>query len=395
MALASVSFAQAQLKVSDSGNVGIKLPNATSNPLSVLSVGGTGASNTLVTIDASTIGGKINALSVRNIALAGDTVSIPKGIISSLTGGASRYTASIWGETYSGSNIGLGYGFGVVGVAGSYGRNFGIAGCLSSTTSNGAAVLGQIGITPPTIPAGCYAGYFSGNVVVTGTINGVTISTSDLSYKQNIASIDSKKILNNILSLRPVSYKLKQRYMEAWESGKTKQVPVYDEQSDLFQKTHYGLIAQEVKEIYPDLVYSNAEGTLAINYTGLIPLLIESVKELKAEIEELKSNQDAVGPFRSATGLENPALAQCKLYQNAPNPFSQTTQIKVIVANNIKKAYLAIYDLQGKQLKQISITQKGESTVEISGSAFPAGIYLYALIADGQKVDLKQMILTE
>jgi hypothetical protein len=51
--------------------------------------------------------------------------------------------------------------------------------------------------------------------------------------------------------------------------------------------------------------------------------------------------------------------------------------------------------LQGKQLKQIAIAQKGESTVEISGSEFPAGIYLYALIADGQKVDLKQMILTE
>jgi hypothetical protein len=101
----------------------------------------------------------------------------------------------------------------------------------------------------------------------------------------------------------------------------------------LFQKKHYGLIAQEVKEIYPDLVYSDAEGKLSVNYTGLIPLLIESVKELKAEIDALKANQEAVGSLRSATGLENPAAAQCKLYQNAPNPFSQTTQIKVAVAS--------------------------------------------------------------
>jgi hypothetical protein len=58
-------------------------------------------------------------------------------------------------------------------------------------------------------------------------------------------------------------------------------------------------------------------------------------------------------------------------------------------------AYLCFYDLQGKQLKQITLTQRGEGSEIIQGSQFAAGIYLYALIADGQEVDVKKMILTE
>jgi hypothetical protein len=43
----------------------------------------------------------------------------------------------------------------------------------------------------------------------------------------------------------------------------------------------------------------------------------------------------------------------------------------------------------------IMLSQRGEASQEISGSEFPAGIYLYALIADGQEVDTKRMILTK
>ncbi len=49
----------------------------------------------------------------------------------------------------------------------------------------------------------------------------------------------------------------------------------------------------------------------------------------------------------------------------------------------------------GKQLKQITLTQRGEGSTLVSGSQFSPGMYLYALIADGQEVDVKRMILTE
>ena len=55
---------------------------------------------------------------------------------------------------------------------------------------------------------------------------------------------------------------------------------------------------------------------------------------------------------------------------------------------------LCIYDLQGKQIKQILIARRGEGSQMISGSELTAGMYLYTLIADGNEVDTKRMILT-
>ena len=55
------------------------------------------------------------------------------------------------------------------------------------------------------------------------------------------------------------------------------------------QALQYGLIAQEVQKIYPNLVKEDDKGMLSVNYIGLIPILIESVKELKAENDQMTS----------------------------------------------------------------------------------------------------------
>ncbi len=108
-----------------------------------------------------------------------------------------------------------------------------------------------------------------------------------------------------------------------------------------------------------------------------------------------------VVPFRSyteentTTNLSDAVVAQCKLYQNTPNPFNQDTQIKYFIPENVGVAQLCIYNLQGTQIRQILITQRGEDSQWISGSELVAGIYLYALIVDGKEVDTKRMILTK
>ena len=48
-----------------------------------------------------------------------------------------------------------------------------------------------------------------------------------------------------------------------------------------------GVIAQELQEIAPELV-TDTDGTLGVSYGNLTGYLIEAIKELKAEIEELK-----------------------------------------------------------------------------------------------------------
>jgi trimeric autotransporter adhesin len=54
-----------------------------------------------------------------------------------------------------------------------------------------------------------------------------------------------------------------------------------------------------------------------------------------------------------------------------------------------------IYNLEGKQMKNIQVRDRGEVSVKLSGRELSAGMYLYALIADGQVVDTKGMILTQ
>jgi len=48
------------------------------------------------------------------------------------------------------------------------------------------------------------------------------------------------------------------------------------------------LLAQEVKKVFPELVKENEKGELSVNYIGLIPVLIESIKEQQKQIDELK-----------------------------------------------------------------------------------------------------------
>ena len=55
------------------------------------------------------------------------------------------------------------------------------------------------------------------------------------------------------------------------------------------KKKDIGIIAQEVQKVLPEAVGERKDGTLGVRYEQIVPLLIESIKELKSEIESLKS----------------------------------------------------------------------------------------------------------
>jgi hypothetical protein len=54
-------------------------------------------------------------------------------------------------------------------------------------------------------------------------------------------------------------------------------------------RVSYGVIAQELQQVLPELV--SAGDIKTVNYNGIIGVLIEAVKELKAEIEDLKNTK--------------------------------------------------------------------------------------------------------
>ena len=111
---------------------------------------------------------------------------------------------------------------------------------------------------------------------------GSITNTSDVKLKQNIEEIPDNEF-DRILTICPKKYSFI---------------------SDNTNKTHYGLIAQDLETIYPHLVTTNQHETdegevqdiKSINYIELIPLLICKLQQTQKEIDELKSNQGTKVP---------------------------------------------------------------------------------------------------
>ncbi len=67
---------------------------------------------------------------------------------------------------------------------------------------------------------------------------------------------------------------------------------------DTLQKRQYGIIAQEVEQVFPEMVMTTTNGLKAVSYQQLIPVLIEALKDqqkviesLQLDVEELKKKQ--------------------------------------------------------------------------------------------------------
>ena len=55
-----------------------------------------------------------------------------------------------------------------------------------------------------------------------------------------------------------------------------------------------GVVAQEVQKIHPEIVEERKNGYLGVDYKRLVPLLIQSIKELKDEVDEIKQKCDCL-----------------------------------------------------------------------------------------------------
>ena len=154
------------------------------------------------------------------------------------------------------------------------------------------------------------------------------------------------------------------------------------------------MIAQELQTIYPDLVKEGQDGYLGINYVELVPILIRAIQELKEELDEVKASTDDTFGARSTSALNTATSSSAKLYQNTPNPFTERTEIRFSLPNEASNAYIYIFDLSGKMLRQIPVDSSMQS-VTVNSYELSAGIYLYSLVVNGQEIDTKRMIITK
>lgn len=128
---------------------------------------------------------------------------------------------------------------------------------------------------------------------------------SDINLKENIRDVENS--LEKFQNLRPIIYDykpiVKQLYaipeskIDSIASASGVDPQVIREQVRIpvpEMQTMYGLIAQEVQSKFPYLVKEYESGYLSVNYVGMIPLIIKSIQEQQAQIEDLKRQLNAV-----------------------------------------------------------------------------------------------------
>ncbi len=210
------------------------------------------------------------------------------------------------GHGVAGINDFVSGGAGGFGVYGSSLKNDGIQGQTSSATHSGvsgiAAVTGGGGIGvfgsangPGTGVYGSnantagFAGYFNGNVIATGTI---TPGSSDARLKKDVKSLEGA--LDKLLQLRGVTYQWKDPAEHGNQAG-----------------TQRGFIAQDVEKVLPEWIGTDAKGfkTISIPGRGLEALVVESVRTLKIQNDELRVRNDDLSTRVKALEGRHPVMS--------------------------------------------------------------------------------------
>lgn len=254
-----------------------------------------------------------------------------------------------------------------------------------------------------------WAGYFNGDTYCPAGI----WTSSDKRIKQNVVPISNALSLIN--KMQPKKY----QYNTSVFPGLN--LPANTD--------NYGVIAQDLETILPTLVketpvpaidkkgFSN-ETIKTVNYTQLIPILIQAVKDQQSEIEELKSEKEAYKTAltekialleKSISQLcENgcPGLSKAsntdgqnlkdQLFQSVPNPTDGKAIINYILARDYRNAAITITDLNGKALQTISLKPiAGNGSISVELGEYAAQNYVYTLTVDGKTVDSKKLTVAK
>lgn len=279
---------------------------------------------------------------------------------------------------------------------GLYGHNYGVVGIIESN-EQGASILGMKSSSTYGVN-GNYAGYFMGDALVTGTFSANQyLNPSDIRLKENIYPLRTYKesTLDKVINMNVIEYNYK-NVIPSLNIPDSVSVEETMKQAGIKSgKKHFGLIAQELQELYPELVEEGQDGFLSINYVELVPILIRSIQELSQKVEELENAPSReVMNSRSATNVDYSKTAKNVLYQNTPNPFKEQTTIRFSLSDDTQNAAICIFDMTGKMLKKLPISL-GETSVSINGWELGEGMFLYTLLVNGHEVDTKRMILSK
>ncbi len=262
-----------------------------------------------------------------------------------------------------------------------------------------------------------WAGVFDGNIYCYGAYQ-----SSDRNLKKNVA--DFSGALDIINKLKPKSYEFRTDEKIA--------------RMHLPGGIHYGLIAQDVEQILPNLVkevdadvrkekvtpkptagIQQAEAVIpgaktpvmpaknaapqpteaalvnsditetmtvkSVNYIELIPLLIKAMQEQQQEIQELRKQVDKL---QSPQKFNTPTM-DTKSSAVISKTYFSPTKVSYTLPVGYKKAELLITDNVGRKLQVMPLSNAG--LVSINTATLSAGVYNYTIVVDDKVLESKMV----
>lgn len=122
--------------------------------------------------------------------------------------------------------------------------------------------------------------------------------TSDARLKTNISNLESATCLNNLMRLNSFSYNYKYDhfpYKGPDAEGNLSEIKKKTIDSDEIDRgeaqskiLRNGFMAQDLKKVFPNLVSQNEAGYYSVDYIGIIPVMVEAMKEQQTQIKQLE-----------------------------------------------------------------------------------------------------------
>lgn len=242
--------------------------------------------------------------------------------------------------------------------------------------------------------------------------NVAPVILSDSRGKRNIQNID-ESATGRLLKMRGVTYTLdgnmtpirgdaseQEEDYNATDDAVVAQVIEQQNASEQSQ-SHYGFIAQEVQELFPEAVYYDEENDrYGVRYEEIIPIIVEALKNLHTVVAEQRSTIDrlskSIPNFKPDENMDTvfDDNSVPRIIGNRPNPFKNSTEIDYVLADDIISAEIAVFDLTGKVVHRDKLsTKSGRATLVFNRSNLSNGVYECVLFCNGKKADFIKLLV--
>ena len=199
-----------------------------------------------------------------------------------------------------------------------------------------------------------------------GNWENITLFGSDTSQES---------ILNSIMGLNVVEYNRKDK-----EDGQRYIGMFFDEIEATFPQVtdHYGIILHNV------------------NVWSLFSVLVGCIQELKTELD---SRTETIVDVMMSRGASPAAVSEVRaaigntLLSAAPTSVYESAQVRYLLTDNVTNAYIAITDMEGRQITKVPVSPS-ETSVSIDSGTLGQGIFLCTLFVNGEIIGTKRLVKT-